>query len=110
MNEQPEATERNLLLFSTWASKIVKLSVFLAMVLFVGHRSFGLPDFGVNVWHLAAIGFGGPVVIWLALRFDNKRIDNAIRGLRPVEIRGELTDNSANQYTDAITVTSTKNA
>jgi hypothetical protein len=83
MNDAVEKAEQELGWVKTLVSDKVTLVGYGALALFVGHRSFGLPDFGIAAWHLFAIGVVGAILIGIATFVVGRRADGRmIRGLQ----------------------------
>ena len=57
----------------------VKLIGWLAMIAFVGHKSFGLPDYGVTPLHLFLIGLGGAFAIGCGVAIINHRLSGRMK-------------------------------
>ena len=57
--------------------------VYFALLLFIGHRSFGWRDFGITPQHLFLIGIGGALTIWCGTAIVGVRLRNqTLQGLR----------------------------
>ena len=52
-----------------WVDRLVSTPLnwicFLMVAAFIGHRSFGSPDFGITLWHLFVLAFGGAFALWI---------------------------------------------
>jgi len=70
MTEETSVEFRDLYPFTRLVSNGVKCIVLASVALFIGHLSFGFPDYGIRQWHIFAIGFGGPLAIWITLTVE----------------------------------------
>ena len=83
MNSSIEAPERDLHWVTSLVSKNITRLGFLGVILFIGHRSFGLPDYGITPWVLFMFGIAGALAIWITLIVEGWRVDSLLnRGLR----------------------------
>lgn len=59
------------------------------IAVFIGHKSFGLPDFGITIWHLITLWVVHVSLLWIATSFAGKRMDNRIRAMRYAASTGD---------------------
>ena len=78
MNDTNEATERDMFWLNALISNNVSIAGWIALIAFIGHKSFGWIDFGITPSVLFAIGFGGAGLIWIGTVIVGRRADKRI--------------------------------
>ena len=82
MNSSIKSPERDLHWVTSLVSNTVTRLGFLGVVLFIGHRSFGLPDYGITPWGLFMFGIAGALTIWTTMIVEGWCVDSLLnRGL-----------------------------
>ena len=82
MNNSIESPERDLHWVTSLVSNTITRLGFLGVILFIGNRSFGLPDYGITPWGLFMFGIAGALTIWITMMFEGWRVDRQLnRGL-----------------------------
>ena len=57
----------------------VNIIIYVAVFLFIGHKSFGMPDYGVTPLHLFATGLFGAFAIWCGVKIVDVRQRKRLR-------------------------------
>ena len=73
MKDENEFTANNSFLVTDLITKATSFIGWTFVFLFIGHRSFGIPDFGITPLVLFATGLGGAFAIWCGIKIDNWR-------------------------------------
>ena len=78
MNDAYEATERDMFWLSALITDNVIIVGWIAVIAFIGHKSFGWADFGITPSVLFAIAIGGAGVTWIGTVLVGRRADKRI--------------------------------
>ena len=82
MNSSIESPESDLYWVTSLVSNTITRLGFLGVILFIGNRSFGFPDYGITPWGLFMFGIAGALTIWITMMFEGWRVDRQLnRGL-----------------------------
>ena len=78
MNSSIESPEKDFYWVTSLVGKTVTRLGYLGAALFIGHRSFGLPDYGITLWGLFMFGIAGALAIWLTLIVEGWRVNRRL--------------------------------
>ena len=83
MEDDNKSYERDTFWLKHLITDNVSMIGFLALLLFIGHKSLGWPDLGITPLHLFLIGISGALTIWLGVTIVSVRLRNrTLRGFR----------------------------
>ena len=86
MNDYSGETDRDFRRINLFVHAPLRIAGLCMIAVFIGHKSFGLPDFGITIWHLITLVVVHVFLLWAATRFVGKRIDNRIREMGRVPV------------------------
>ena len=78
MNDANEASERDMFWLKALIADNVVFAGWIAVIAYVGHKSFGWSDFGITPSVLFAIAIGGAGLIWIGTVLVGRRVDKRI--------------------------------
>ena len=83
MNSNIESPEKDLFWVTSLVSSTTTRLGYLGVALFIGHRSFGFPDYGITPWGLFMFAIAGALAIWITLIVEGWRVDSRLNlGMR----------------------------